>query len=178
MCSVRLIVSAKKLMKTPPNRRKSSNDWKRRNRARCSAYRKEWMRANPTKRRQYYVSSGERERQNQLQKTMKGRARTMFKGARTRAREKGLDFTISKEWIVEKLKSGKCSATGIPFDFTSSRGPFVPSIDRINPKKGYTKRNSRIVSLIYNAAKREFKDADVQLMAKALMRRVQHGRRP
>ncbi len=48
-----------------------------------------------------------------------------------------------------------CPKTGIPLVVHKERGKFydTPSVDRIDPKKGYTKDNIQIVSLWYNIAK-------------------------
>ena len=48
-----------------------------------------------------------------------------------------------------------------------------PSIDRIDNSQGYTKNNCRVVSVIYNKAKSDYKDEDVLKMARALVER--HG---
>jgi hypothetical protein len=45
----------------------------------------------------------------------------------------------------------------------------MTSIDKIDPKKGYTLENSRVVVWIYNAAKNIFTDEDVMRMANALV---------
>ena len=44
----------------------------------------------------------------------------------------------------------------------------MASLDRIDPKKGYTKNNCQIVSVIYNKAKGDGCATDVFLMAQYL----------
>ena len=48
-----------------------------------------------------------------------------------------------------------CPKTGIPLVVHTERGKFydTPSVDRVDPSKGYTKNNIQIVSLWYNIAK-------------------------
>jgi hypothetical protein len=59
--------------------------------------------------------------------------------------------------------------TGIEFKLgPGRRSPWSPSIDRINPRLDYTLANCRVVVWMYNAAKSEFRDEDVLIMAGAL----------
>lgn len=101
----------------------------------------------------------------------------MVRGAAERAVSKGVPFSISPEWAVERLKPGKCEVTGIPFDFNREglapgvMNPFAPSLDRKTPKLGYTEENTRIVIWLYNAAKGGWTDENVLRMAEALVAR-------
>lgn len=82
-----------------------------------------------------------------------------FCAARSRARKKNLDFNLTRDWIFEKLKLPFCEATGLPFNMTDKPPagkrfhPFAPSIDRIDPKLGYTTDNCRMVIWIFNQSK-------------------------
>ena len=66
----------------------------------------------------------------------------------------------------------KCEVTGMPFNprfwAAGPKGPWSPSVDRIDPKKGYIKDNCQLVIWMYNAAKQEFSHDDVVLFASAL----------
>lgn len=70
-------------------------------------------------------------------------------------------YDIDEEWIMEKLKKGKCEATGLPFDYTigtfvkdsKTTNPFTPSIDRIDSNEGYMKDNCWIVLWAVNRGK-------------------------
>jgi hypothetical protein len=58
----------------------------------------------------------------------------------------------------------------LPFTYgLEARNPWSPSLDRIDPKIGYTLENTRVVVWIYNTAKNVFHDEDVMLMAQALI---------
>ena len=81
------------------------------------------------------------------------------------------DLTI--EWIEEKVAIGTCERTGLPFsnnlDLTASKDPFAPSLDRINPGKGYTQDNVQVVCTVYMLAKSDWGDEPVVKMAVALL---------
>ena len=84
--------------------------------------------------------------------------RNLTGNARYRARQKGLEFTITSDWVRERLERGVCEVTGEPFIYGRgmARGPNSPSLDRIDPSKGYTPDNTRVVIWAYNAAKQDF----------------------
>ena len=112
-------------------------------------------------------------------KTIKGRATNLFKSSkyvvetihRIRKR-KTFEFSISKEWVLEKLEGGVCEVTNLPFDIGgNARSLFLPSVDRINSKIGYTKENCQMVIFGYNAAKNMNTHEDVMRLAKALVKR-------
>lgn len=86
--------------------------------------------------------------------------------AKYRAEQECLEFDLDKEWVAYKLMAG-CPKTGVQFeilrksDGISNRAPFTPSIDKIDPTKGYTKDNVQVVCWWYNAAKQRFTDSEV-----------------
>lgn len=77
--------------------------------------------------------------------------------ARVRAREKGLPFTLNMDWALAEVDASdhRCPLTGIRFCTDNPSGsymhPYAPSIDRIDPKAGYTPWNCRVVSFAINA---------------------------
>ena len=105
--------------------------------------------------------------------TPSARAKRLWEAARIRALERNLAFSISKDWILQRLLIGRCEVTGLEFRTETGvkrgRNNFAPSIDRIVPSSGYTEENARIVVWIYNAAKGDGRDEDVLLMAAALV---------
>ena len=109
-------------------------------------------------------------RENYL-KDSAGKAVQLWHGARTRAIKSNIEFTITVEWIQERLDNKICEVTGLPFTFTYRDGkqPWSPSLDRVDPTIGYTEENTRVVVWLYNAAKNVFNDSDVLLMATALV---------
>lgn len=80
-----------------------------------------------------------------------------------------------------KVSTGKCSVTGISFSREkrdTRRGarkanPFAPSIDRIDPAKGYTDANTRVVILAFNLARGDWGDGTTLIVAKAIVRSLQ-----
>lgn len=93
-----------------------------------------------------------------------------------RSQLNGLKIDLDRQWVEDHLKPMKCEATGIDLTLERqdnvSHTPFRPSIDRIDNGKGYTKDNCRIVSVIYNKAKSDYRDSDVVKMAKGLVGRL------
>lgn len=98
--------------------------------------------------------------------TPKQRANALYQNARRRALETGIEFSLTKRFIEIALEKGFCEQTGIKFDMqsdaetNSGRRWFTPSIDKIDPKKGYTDANTQIVVWCYNAGKGEMSDEE------------------
>lgn len=92
----------------------------------------------------------------------------MWNNARQRAKARGIDFTLPLEWVEERLEKGHCEVTGIPFDFSFQR-LWSPSLDKIDPTKGYTPDNTQMTVFIYNSAKLTGTHEDVLRFARALI---------
>ncbi len=79
----------------------------------------------------------------------------MFNSAKLRAEKKGLDFDIEASDIIVP---DFCPALGIRLKSTrglgrSHRQKNTPTLDRIDPTKGYTKGNVRVISSLANRMK-------------------------
>lgn len=105
----------------------------------------------------------------------KGRARQMVTTAMKRAYEKGWDFDLTPEWVQPKLEVGLCEVTKLPLELSGGEykgyghfRPWTPSLDRIDPTKGYTTDNVQVVCWIYNQAKGVGTHADVLRLASSL----------
>ena len=85
------------------------------------------------------------------------------------AKKKGMDYNLTDEWRDDKLSTGKCEKTGIPFVY-EFHSPYVPSIDRIDSSKGYTTDNCQMVITVYNTAKNVYTDDLMLEMSKALIK--------
>lgn len=82
---------------------------------------------------------------------------TLVTGAKTRAKRSGIQCTITKNSMLEMYdkQNGKCAITGIPFEInlTEGKNSKAPSIDRIDPNKGYTIDNVQLVCSHVNMMK-------------------------
>lgn len=133
------------------------------------SYYNEWRVSNREKSKSIEVSSFKR-----FYGTIHGRAVHMLNNARARAKRNNILLSITVEWIEDKLISGKCEVTGIPFILQENHGKghrvnsFSPSIDRINQTGGYTPENCQMTCWIYNRAKGAFPLEDLHLMLSSL----------
>lgn len=91
------------------------------------------------------------------------------------AKQRCDNVSISTLWVEERIATGFCEATGLPFDMSPVKPArsFTPSLDRIDPKKGYTPENTQVVVWIYNRAKGVNNPEDVLTMAEALCKKSQ-----
>lgn len=94
---------------------------------------------------------------------------TMFSRAKHRAKRKSLEFTIKKEDIkIPEI----CPILGIKIESNQTgRSGFFnnsPSLDRINPNKGYTKDNIRVISNRANLLKSNANINELELILKDL----------
>lgn len=64
----------------------------------------------------------------------------------------GTECNLTKEWLQAKVDAGLCELSGLPLDMETKRGPNSPSIDRIDPRGGYTKENCRVILWFLNHA--------------------------
>lgn len=116
----------------------------------------------------------QRSRGRKYYESIEGRANTLWKNARKSPHGKSREFTVTVEHIMAQLSTGKCAATGIPFQMDNvhqiitgrKKNPYAPSIDKINPLLGYTNENTRIVIWWYNMAKAELSDSEMKYFCK------------
>jgi hypothetical protein len=72
----------------------------------------------------------------------------LFYHAKDRAKRKGLEFSLVKEDIVIP---DLCPVFGTPINFDDKKN--VPTLDRIDSSKGYTKENIKVISFRANRLK-------------------------
>lgn len=88
---------------------------------------------------------------------------------KSRAKRRGLAFDLDSEWASSRW-TGNCELSGIPFVLDgTTRNPFTLSVDKIDPKKGYTKDNCRFILWALNAFKGESDDATMLKIARILV---------
>jgi len=76
---------------------------------------------------------------------------TLVTRAKLRASKLGIPFDLSKEDIIIP---DVCPLLEVPLTFgTKDNYLFTPSLDRIEPLKGYTKSNVRVISMLANTMK-------------------------
>lgn len=89
--------------------------------------------------------------------TPEGRAKKLVSGARLRSRKSGVPFDIIASDILSHLKYGRCALTGRAFslvpDENFKHNPLAPSIDQIEPGKGYVPGNIQLATYAANCAK-------------------------
>jgi hypothetical protein len=92
---------------------------------------------------------------------------SIWHAAKRRADESNMLFDITPEFIFNLVAFGYCPRTGLEFRIEdkgsnySNRHPQTPSIDKIDPTKGYTKDNIQVVCWWYNSAKARYTDEQV-----------------
>lgn len=107
----------------------------------------------------------------------------VFRGrCQRRASDQKIDFNLSAEWFEERLVAGTCEVSGLPFVASSKKmAPFKPSVDRTDPKRGYTEDNCKMVVWCYNSGKGDNHHDDVMILARALVNKYDnnnHNDRP
>ncbi len=135
-------------------------------------YHREWRRKNPGKTAEYYAKPGRKEQYRKFRKEWRAKnpERALFTKMRARAKRYERECSITLEQFQRLFEPMKCSVTGMPLSWTAGeRGPWAPSVDRIDSSKGYTVENTRVVSVMYNLAKSEWTDEHVMEMAQWLL---------
>lgn len=101
--------------------------------------------------RSWYIKNHEREKEKRREYSLKQSRENpisrMFQGAKQRAKDKGLEFSISKQDI---FIPSICPILKVPFRFGTE---YAASLDRINPKQGYIKGNVWVISRKANLMK-------------------------
>lgn len=84
--------------------------------------------------------------------------RRALSGAKKRAKEKGWDFDLDFQFLVDAFpKDGLCPLSGAPMVWGNESGiDCSPSVDRMEPAKGYTKDNVWWISHKENNKKRRY----------------------
>ncbi len=104
-----------------------------------------------------------------------GRIHILISAARLRAKQNNLEFELDLEWLVKKVKHGRCEVSNLKFTFDPPKrgyhhNPYAPSLDRHDSKKGYTKANTKVVIWAYNQAKGQWNDKHFRRIIKAIYR--------
>lgn len=101
----------------------------------------------------------------------------MFRDARLRAEDKKLPFDIDVEY-VRSLVVSRCPVFGTHLEWSAQRGngpipiESSPSLDRIDPTKGYIKGNVWIISYKANVIKNNATHEELKLVTEAVGRAI------
>lgn len=106
--------------------------------------------------------------------------RRMARGARDRARRRGLPFDsdlVNFATELFRVQHGRCALTGLSFNLREvgtgkAKRPFAPSLDQIEGDKGYTKDNVRLVCQMVNFALNRFGEDAFYEIAKAAVSHI------
>lgn len=94
------------------------------------------------------------------------RAIEMWRSARKRSLDKGRDFTLTYERVLNAVKHGVCEKTGMLFDLSrtknTTKNHMCPSLDKIDPKGIYSDENVQVVCWWYNAGKQEMSNSEFE----------------
>jgi hypothetical protein len=147
-----------------PERKAYMREWYEKNKERHRELGRKWQRENLEYSRALVRDGYRRNRTKRLEKgrnlyhrdklTPKMIVKNLWGGAKRRARENGIEFSLSKEWVLEQVNSGVCAVSGLAFEPGSGlHHPMSPSLDRISRDFGYTQENTRLVIWAVNNLK-------------------------
>ena len=96
----------------------------------------------------------------------------METAAKKRAVQLGREYSLPRDWAKSAFdaQDGRCALSGMLFKKDRPRrAPFAPSIDRMDPKKGYTPDNCQLVAYIVNCAKNQFTVEEFVTMCRSVV---------
>ena len=100
-----------------------------------------------------------------------GYIKTMFHSARTRAKARGWEFDLDLGFLLEQ-SGNYCPVDGLPFawnrelDQNKSLPLTIPSLDRTDSSRGYTKDNVVVMGDKWNRWKSNMNIDDLELLVK------------
>ena len=105
------------------------------------------------------VAQTQTELQHRHRRTLKGTISNKLMSAKKRALKDGYDFELTNSFITSlwNQQEGKCARTGVEMGRIGDKW-LSPSLDRIDPLKGYTEKNVQWTCWRYNDAKSNMSD--------------------
>jgi hypothetical protein len=92
--------------------------------------------------------------------------RYLWHAAKIRALKRNIEFTILDSDIYIPIV---CPYLQIPIIFGGGRTPNSPSLDRINPKLGYTPTNIQVISDLANRMKQDATEEQLKQFANGVL---------
>lgn len=122
---------------------------------------------NPDKAKAYAKEYNKAHKEQRAKDRQANLAQFLLNACEVRAKKKGLDFNITIEDIVipaicPRLKIPLFSRSG-----KSGGGPNSPSVDRVDPSKGYIKGNVQVISWRANELKSNATVEEILLLAES-----------
>lgn len=120
-------------------------------------YEKDWRsRSGEKLRKARWIRSPQAKEYSRRHRAEK-RAAYLIAECRRRCARRGVPFDLDVQQIQARIDVGRCEVTGYALDVSPlteryQHRPNSPSLDRINPKKGYVMSNVRVVCLAVNTA--------------------------
>lgn len=125
-------------------------------------YMRKYRKENAEKLRKYNLEYKERHKQLAKEHRLKHRERFMLRGAKRRAKEKGLPFNlIEEDIIIPEI----CPILGIKLESCGLDKGCAPSLDRLIPELGYVKGNVSVISHRANSLKSNMSIEEIIKMA-------------
>mgnify|MGYP001568535542 CR=1 FL=1 len=105
--------------------------------------------------------------QKRKRNSLNGKSYSLWKASARRAQKRNEAFSLTRQWIKDRLVVGTCAISGLPFDLSATkRSPYSPSIDRIVNNKGYTPENCRVILWALNAAFSNWGEEEFKMIVK------------
>lgn len=105
------------------------------------------------------------------------RATHLLSKIKQTAIRKGVPCDLTKDWLASRIAAGFCEMSGLPFDMDTPRGPNSPSVDRINPRGGYTQANCRVVLWYLNRAMSNLGNVYAMMVFRAVVKKDEERRK-
>ena len=105
------------------------------------------------------VAKTNTELQHHHRRTLKGTISNKLMSAKKRANKDNMEFNLTNAFITSlwQQQEGKCAKTGVVMGRIGDKW-LSPSLDRIDPLKGYTEENVQWTCWRYNDAKSNMSD--------------------
>lgn len=108
------------------------------------------------------------------------RCDVMLTSARHRAKKNSLEFGLTREHVYKLAQQSHCPISKRPFDWKlvitanrqGSHTPDSPTLDRIDPRRGYTDDNVWLISYRMNSIKNDGTPQELVMISQAVNREI------